>query len=110
MTLHEIKDQNGRVFAFEVGNFLLSRRCVSRIVRSIPGVRLLKTQGYFSWSSEDVFCKFELGTQKFQVWEPFGDNSRYWIGPESAEWCEEVHIVREAFLQHQHSWWRWLGF
>ena len=36
--------------------------------------------------------------QRFLVEEPFGDNSRYWIGPEPPVWCEQIDVVRRAFL------------
>jgi hypothetical protein len=72
MTIHELKDKEGRVFAFEIGNFLVSRRRVCRIVRSIPGVRILRTPRFLSWLREDEFCEFELGGYKFKAWEPWG--------------------------------------
>lgn len=46
---------------------------------------------------EEQFCEFEVEGQRFIVWEPFGDNSRYWVGPEPAVWCKEVDVVRAAF-------------
>ena len=98
MTVHELKDKDGRVFAFEVGNFLLSRRGVCRILRAIPGVRILRTPRFLSWlSGEEVFCEFEVNGQRFEAWEPWGDSSVYWIGPEPPQWCEQVALVCDAF-------------
>jgi hypothetical protein len=93
MALHELKDKDGRVYAFEIDNLLVSKRRVCKIVRSIPGVRVL------FFSREDEFCEFEVDGQKFTVWEPWGDNSHYWVGPQPPQWCEQIALVREAFLQ-----------
>lgn len=48
MNIHELKDKDGRIIAFEVGNFLLSRRRVCRILRLIPGVCIIKAPQFFS--------------------------------------------------------------
>jgi hypothetical protein len=56
MALHEQKDKDGRLVAFEIDNFLVSRRRMCRIVSSIPGVRILKMpsamQRFFGLSPE----------------------------------------------------------
>ena len=56
-----------------------------------------------SWRREEVFCEFLLGGARFEIWEPYGDNSRYWIGPAGANAAdmrptEEIARVREAFI------------
>jgi hypothetical protein len=97
MKIHDLKDKEGRVFAFEVPNTLLTRRGVCKLVQSIPGARLLSGRRELR---EDEFCAFEVQGQRFKAWEPFGDNSRYWIGPEPPNWCEQVSFVRDAFARH----------
>jgi hypothetical protein len=92
MAVHDIRDKDGRVFAFEVDNLFLSREKVRRIIESIHGVGAISSQ------KEEVFLKFDVEGRHFEVWEPFGDNSRYWIGPEPAEWCEPIDRVRAAFV------------
>ena len=97
MKVHDVKDEEGRVFAFEVSNTLLGRRGLCRVVRRIPGARLMKEPAAFSWFSEEEFCEFQVGDVTFVAWEPFGDNSRYWIGPKPPRWVPEMAGVREAF-------------
>jgi len=99
MKVHDLKDPNDRIFAFEVENGLLSRKQAIKVVSSIPGVNVLRTPKHFD--SNEEFCEFELEGVLFKIWEPFGDNSRYWVGPEPPEWCKQVAIVREAFAQHK---------
>jgi hypothetical protein len=100
MKVYDLRDEHGRVFAFEVPNFLLRRRGLARIVNSIPGVRLLRVPAPFSWFGEEEFCEWELDGVKFVAWEPFGDNSRYWVGPaDSPAWHPQIETVRRAFAE-----------
>jgi len=46
---------------------------------------------------EEEFCEFEVDSEAFVAWEPFGDNSRYWIGPKDGKWNVQVDKVRAAF-------------
>ena len=50
-----------------------------------------------SWFREEVFCEFELNGVHFQIDEPYGDNSRYWIGPINKENNNNIEKVIEAF-------------
>ncbi len=97
MKIYELKDKEGRVFAFEVGNTLLSRRNVCKIVLAIPGARLIKKPCFLSRFREEEFCEFEVHGQKFAACESFGDGSRYWIGPKPPIWNQEVEKVKEVF-------------
>ena len=45
MKVYDLKDKDGRVFAFEVHNLLLSRRGVCNVVRTIPGARITVIEG-----------------------------------------------------------------
>jgi len=63
----------------------------------ISDARILKTPTPLSSIREEVFCEFEIQGQIFIAWEPFGDNSRYWIGPEPTAFCEQLATVRKAF-------------
>jgi len=99
MKVHDLKDTDGRVYAFEVNNGLLSRKRALKVVSAIQGVKVLRAPA--NYDSNEEFAEFEIEGVLFKIWEPFGDNSRYWVGPEPAEWCEQVSIVREAFVQHK---------
>jgi len=50
---------------------------------------------------EEVFCEFELLGERFNVWEPFGDNGRYWIGPSHGHRTPALNVVRQAFVNYQ---------
>jgi hypothetical protein len=104
MKTYGIKDTDGTEFAFEVDNFHLSRKGLCRLVARIPGCIVTRKPSRFRWSheDEDEFCAFELEGVRFVAWEPWGDNSRYWVGPKveegsSPRWCPQLDRVREAF-------------
>jgi hypothetical protein len=87
------------VFAFEVANSVIGRGGTCAVVKEIPGSKILRGPRFWSWFREDQFCEFEVNGRRFVIEEPFGDNSRYWIGPEPPVWCEQVDVVRRAFLE-----------
>ena len=100
MKTFDIYDKDGRLHAFEVDSVLLGRRGVLAVVRRIPCTTIIKKPRlFFSWFREDVFCEFSIGDRKFVAEEPFGDNSRYWIGTEPVGWCAELELVRDAFAR-----------
>ena len=97
MKVHDLKDKQGRIFAFEVSNTLITRKGVCKLLRSIPGARLLSGRKELR---DEEFCVFEVQGQRFKAWEPFGDSSRYWIGPEPPNWCEQISVVKDVFIRH----------
>ena len=101
MKTFDIQDAQGRLFAFEVSNWLLGRRGACRVVAGVAGVTMLRRPRVLSWWREEVFCEFSLGGEQFEIWEPYGDSSRYWIGPAGAEplvgSTAEIVQVRDAF-------------
>ena len=101
MRTHDLKDGEGRVFAFEVDNCFLGRGGLCRLVARIPGCVVVRRPRRFRFA-EDEFCEFELDGVRFLAWEPFGDNSRYWVGPKSdgttpPKWYPQIDRVRAAF-------------
>ena len=103
MRVYDLKDGQGRVFAFEIENLLISRHGVCSVVETIPSAVVIERPRRFllvSPVTPEEFCEFELEGQRFRAWEPFGDNSRYWIGPEPPKWCPQLDGVRKAFVAH----------
>jgi len=97
MRVYDIHDKEGRVFAFEINNFLNWRMGAIRVISKIPGAQITWRPS-FSWFSPDVFCKFEIDGTRFQTWEPYGDSDRYWIGPDPPQWAPQIEQVRAAFM------------
>jgi len=103
MKTYELLDEDGRVFAFEVNNAGLGRKGVCRIVETIPRAKITRRPKLLSWFREEAFCEFQVDGETYVAWEPYGDNSRYWIGPEPARWLSQTKSVRDAFDAHRES-------
>ena len=99
MQIYDITDNAGNVFAFEVSNSFLSRSTACRVACSIPGAKLIRKPRIFP--SQDEFCEFEIDGVTFTIWEPWGDNSRYWIGSKPERSVPQIAQVREAFARWQ---------
>ena len=100
MKTYDIQDKEKRVFAFEVDNGrlgLFQRDAIVKIAQNIAGAKILKVPKSFSWLREEVFCEFEMAGHIFHILEPFGDNSRYWIGPKDGAWYPEIDIIKNIF-------------
>jgi hypothetical protein len=104
VTVYDINDADGRVLAFEVDNSTLGRRGVCKVLARIPGCRLVSGPRFLSWLRESEFCQFEIEGVTFVVEEPFGDNSRYCIGPQPPRWVSQIAIVRQAFIDKADTW------
>jgi len=91
MRTNPTHDEEGRLFAFEISS-LLGRRFACRIAASVPGVRVVA----FNLRS-DVFCEFEVAGETFIIEEPFGDNSRYWIGQAGGGRSAGIQTVQSHF-------------
>jgi hypothetical protein len=74
-----ITDEGGTVTAFEVSMIRIGLCEIERILRANPEVSQLSRRRIFSPS--EVHITFSYREAEYVVWEPFGDNSRYWIGP-----------------------------
>jgi hypothetical protein len=114
MWINDLHDQHGTVYAFEVSSGI-GRRHACAVASRIPGSRILTEPTRVSWFTDaDDFCRFEVDGQVFVISEPFGDNSRYWIGPEPPApfrigerraGCPQLARVREVFAGA--SRWSW---
>lgn len=98
MKIYDLHDEQGQVFAFEISS-LVGRRGAQRIAARVPRARLIALPRDRRERIEGVFCLFEVGGVRFQIWEPFNDNSRFWIGPDPVQLTPHLAGVREAFAE-----------
>ena len=110
MRVYDINPSNKGLVAFEISAWL-GRRRATRVVSGIPGVRILRRPRFFARLREEVFCEFELKHQKFNIWQPLGNSSRFWIGSSSGTSSSVLLLVRQAFIDYQfrgfHGFARW---
>jgi hypothetical protein len=101
MRVRDLPNTEGKTNAFEVSNLLLTRSRACKVVEAIPGATIVKRTRLFR--DTDEFCIFTIGTDEFAIEEPFGDNSRYWIGTKDGKSSLSLPVVRRAFEEHK-SW------
>lgn len=82
MRTYPHEDNAGNVTAFEIENAYISIRKIQKLLSSVDGISNCRRRKLFSRNEEFRLAFDYLGTV-FLVLEPFGDNSRYWIGPEN---------------------------
>ena len=91
---------------FEIENLLISRREIAKLLKKVPGVTEIRVGGHFG-SSNDVRISFKYFGDEYVVWEPFGDNSRYWIGPRTlSEDSKECGDIEAVFQGYRPAWLR----
>jgi hypothetical protein len=99
-----VQAETGAPFAFEVENAYLSRGKIARLLKSIPGVESASLVSHFG-SSNDVRVAFKMDGHDYMVMEPFGDNSRYWIGPaegkEDKAAAQSIEKVKQVFEKYE---------
>jgi hypothetical protein len=95
------KTKGDHSFAFEIENAYVSRRTVARLLKQVDGVTEVRLGGGFT-SSNDFRVEFKYRNQDYVCWEPFGDNSRYWIGPKDPdEGAGSIATVEDAFKHYR---------
>jgi len=97
MKTYIYKDNDGKTIAFEVSNTWLSRRRAVKIVENLDAVKILKRPIWFSFKNQDVFCEFKYKGNVYIIEEPWGDSSRYWIGPKEEGNSNALNEILECF-------------
>jgi len=75
-----VRPDQHRPYAFEVSSRWSVFRPLVRFLASVPGVTEVGRGGNW-FSGDENRAYFLFHGVPFVVWEPWGDNSRYWIGP-----------------------------
>jgi hypothetical protein len=92
--------------AFEIENAYISIRSIAKLLNQINDVTSVRSKKLFS-SASDIHIEFNYRDQPYVVWEPFGDNSRYWIGPRDERKFEGENIILEqAFISYKPPFYR----
>lgn len=97
MKTFPLRRADGAQFAFEIGNTFISLSQISKIIGSVESVKdIQRVRG------SDDRISFTFAGEPFVVHEPWGDNSRYWVGPvEPGNSVVDISPLHEAFLRHQ---------
>ena len=85
-------DAGVRSPVFQIDNIYLSSATATKLLATVEGVTDVKQRKLFAKSS-DIHVEFQYLGRPYIVWEPYGDNSRFWIGP--ADMVTDAAPVRE---------------
>lgn len=97
MKTYPIKTEQGMCWAFEIENAYIRPRTIGALLAGVSGLTDIRVRKPFS-SASDVHVHFRYRDREFVVWEPYGDNSRYWIGPADEKSAPiDVTELRAAF-------------
>ena len=93
MRTYPIATDDGLIKAFEISNaYFWSLGDMRRTLASVDGVSDVRR----NWFKDDRFS-FSFHERPCVVNEPWGDNSRYWIGPIEMEPLLDMGPVHDAF-------------
>ena len=92
-------DPSGQILSFEIENVYVSAATCARILDSVEGVSAVQKRRPFSaW--DEVHVRFRFRGSDCVVWEPHGDNSRYWIGQPDGAHVLDMSVVEQAFRNY----------
>lgn len=109
MNIYQILTKEGcRSFAFEVENVYIAPTTVAYLLAEVDGVSDVKPRKMFL-NSSDLYVEFQYRGQPYIVWEPYGDSSRYWIGPkDEMNDVGDITAIEEVFKSYRPSFFRML--
>ena len=97
MKTYPILRADGSMLAFEVTSGWITFRPLFKILRSVQGVTDVRRNHF----NDDRVSFLYLG-EPCVVNEPWGDNSRYWVGPrEAGTSLLNFSPINHAFQSHQ---------
>lgn len=99
MKIFPISSDDGRCFAFEIENVYIAPRQIAQLLQGVHGVADIRMRKLFA--SSDTHVSFKYNGRDFVVWEPYGDNSRYWIGPKDEnDHTMDVSMLKTSFAEY----------
>ena len=95
-------EKTGRLVGFEIENAYISPSTVASVLSGVNGVSEVRRRRAFgTW--DEVHIRFRYRDAECVVWEPFGDNSRYWIGQKDSAKPVDVGEIERAFIAYRPS-------
>jgi len=95
-TYPQVDNTRGVTVAFDIENVYVGPSTVGRILSTVRHVSDVEVRPLFG-RSPDVHVRFKYVGLPYVVWEPYGDNSTYWVGPEDIASAVDAAPLEEAF-------------
>lgn|SRR6185312_4037361 len=101
MKTYPIAFENGHCKAFEINNVYIGSKKVALLLASVEGVTQINCSAH-----ADVRVEFGYSGHHCVVVEPFGDNSRYWLGPTDFEKSDlDMSSIKAVFDKYNPPIW-----
>lgn len=105
METYPIHDEDNNLVAFEIENAYVRPARIAEFLSADGGVADIRLRRIFS-GDDELRLTFRYSGIPFVVAEPFGDSSRYWVGPEgelSKDLSNHLGKLEEIFKAYQPS-------
>lgn len=102
MKTYPLKRNDGQIFAFEIPAAGLWTGSLARLLRQAPGVANVRRV-----RNQLDRLLFEVNGEPFVVWEPWGGNSRYCVGPVNTDVTSGNTDALEAHLRQAPEGFEW---
>jgi len=99
-TYPNVDERNGKQFAFEVESSYIGVKAIARVLSSVTGVTDVAIRRPFATGWGENRARFKFKGRDFVVWEPHGDSSRYWIGPQREDDRIDITALEGAFRSY----------
>ncbi|MCL1142547.1 hypothetical protein [Shewanella gaetbuli] len=94
--IYELLNDNGELFAFEIESVYMPLSQIANTLEKIEGVSQIRNRKMFS-SQDEIHIRFKFNGIDYIVWEPYGDNSRFWLGPDRDEYDDNIVEIFNLF-------------
>jgi len=88
-----LNDDNGELTGFEIPNNFISSKSIASFIEKATGATIVAVRKMFDAS--EIHVNFVFENTEFEVWEPFGDNSRLHIGPKEKAKTETIKTLEQ---------------
>ncbi len=91
------------MIGFEIDNTFILISTIIKLLQKNLDIKNIQKQNFFD--SSEIRIRFVYKNKHYIVWEPFGDNSRYWIGPSEEEIGKSnnsnIKEIENIFIKHK---------
>lgn len=98
-TYPKVCEATGETLGFDVEMEYIGLAAIARVLTSVEGVNELRRRRPFS-RFDEIHIWFQYKGAECVVWEPFGDNSRYWIGQLKSSPTVDMSELEKAFRDY----------
>jgi hypothetical protein len=99
MKTYPMLEEGGTIRSFEISSGWLSAAPIMRLLEAVPGVVDVRRDRS---TANDYWVTFSYNGVPCAVEEPWGDNSRLWIGPvDSASRRTDMKPIHDQFLAYR---------